>query len=348
LISCHPPLIVVATTTLGQGVNLGIASVIVAGTTIGHNNPLGKRDFWNICGRAGRAFVDGEGKILFAIDQGPTRDAYDVKQDENEADDYFNRGAMERAESGLLGIVSLLREIALKTGVTFDNLIEMAANDQFDELGDDRDKVEERLDWIDDQLLAMHEAHTNAEDAAEWVDDAFRDSLAAIQERAAGVEPGVVKFLKYRLKGLLGKVPTAEARRAIIASGLPFAVGVAAFRDLDHFRGLIDVYNASGQTLADLSGLVAEIENWARVNARTMFRNLPDADTLENVRPDWLNGLPLTEIARSHGRALSNACLQVFGYQLPWLINAIAQNFDKTTERDAESCSTIGGIRAVD
>jgi len=68
LMAKQPPRIIVATTTLGQGVNIGISSVIVSTTSIGQNLRISKRDFWNICGRAGRAFIDGEGKVLFAID----------------------------------------------------------------------------------------------------------------------------------------------------------------------------------------------------------------------------------------------------------------------------------------
>lgn len=62
------PKIIIATTTLAQGVNVGISSVIVSTSSIGEKLDISKKDFWNICGRAGRAFVDGEGKILYAID----------------------------------------------------------------------------------------------------------------------------------------------------------------------------------------------------------------------------------------------------------------------------------------
>ncbi len=68
LMRSMPPKIIIASTTLGQGVNISISSVVVATPYIGRK-PIDHRDFWNICGRAGRAFVDGEGKILYAIDE---------------------------------------------------------------------------------------------------------------------------------------------------------------------------------------------------------------------------------------------------------------------------------------
>ena len=82
-----PPRIIVATTTLGQGVNIGISSVIVATTSIGQSK-ISKRDFWNICGRAGRAFVDSEGKVLFAIDM--TGKPWQVRNAKATAKEYFN------------------------------------------------------------------------------------------------------------------------------------------------------------------------------------------------------------------------------------------------------------------
>jgi Lhr-like helicase len=77
LMRSKPPKIIIATTTLAQGVNVGISSVIVATPYIGQKTTIDKRDFWNICGRAGRAFVDGEGKILYAIDE--TRERWQIE-----------------------------------------------------------------------------------------------------------------------------------------------------------------------------------------------------------------------------------------------------------------------------
>lgn len=61
--------ILVATNTLGQGVNLPIKTVIIHTLNIGFRDGraeyLEVRDFWNICGRAGRALHDTEGQIVF-------------------------------------------------------------------------------------------------------------------------------------------------------------------------------------------------------------------------------------------------------------------------------------------
>src|SRR5690606_17283989 len=70
--------ILVSTNTLGQGVNLPIKTAIIYslertwpkyddyGNVIGRNSdPIKRRDFWNICGRAGRAGKETEGQVIF-------------------------------------------------------------------------------------------------------------------------------------------------------------------------------------------------------------------------------------------------------------------------------------------
>ena len=86
LMRSRPPLIIIASSTLGQGVNVGISSIIVSTPYYGQNC-ISNRDFWNICGRAGRAFSDVEGKILYAIDT--TEEAWKVSKNRNLARNYL-------------------------------------------------------------------------------------------------------------------------------------------------------------------------------------------------------------------------------------------------------------------
>ena len=150
------PRVIIATTTLGQGVNIGISSVIVATTSVGQTQ-ISKRDFWNICGRAGRAFVDGEGKVLFAMDM--TGEPWQVKKAEIAAKSYFDLANLDQVNSGLLQVVRYLHKLATKAGITFEAFLELAANDGFDLCGQEKAKVEGLVDWIDDQLLALHVLH---------------------------------------------------------------------------------------------------------------------------------------------------------------------------------------------
>lgn len=346
LMAKHPPRIIVATTTLGQGVNIGISSVIVATTFIGANLQISKRDFWNICGRAGRAFVDGEGKILFAIDG--TRSAWNVRNDKATATNYFDIVHIDQVESGILQLVQYMLNIAANAGIPFAILLEMAANDSFDRCGEDRMNVEGVMDLIDDQLLALHVAYKGdaPELTVDWVDDAFRDSLAAIQERARR-EPvhddQLINFLKARAAGVQRKVPSSEARRAVISSGLPLSVGILAFNQLDVFREMVDRCLASGTDADALCFLVMEFEAWARQHAKIIVEGMPEQEQLDKIRPQWLGGGSLRMIVETCGDDAMGICTGLYGYQLPWLFHAVAQKLDKLAEENrVETLAKVG------
>lgn len=337
LMRSHPPKIIIATTTLGQGVNVGISSVIISTPYIGQNMTIDKRDFWNICGRAGRAFVDGEGKILYAIDD--TRSLRQIRNDETLARTYFDTSKMDRVESGLLYIINFLRRIADRAGVPFDVLIELSANNDFEKVGDEEECFEAILDLIDDGLLALHEdASINQSDdeSVEWVDRAFRESLAAIQA-SAGLEKSnkddVISFLQARAKSTLKRVTDKSTRKAVVASGLPMSVAITAHRDLDLFRTLIDEYMGSERLLSDLNSIVQNIEAWARENAYSVTGEMPEESKLDDLRENWLSGAGLNVLIEQDSDAAS-ICKDLYGYQLPWIIHAISQELDKAVEEE--------------
>jgi len=340
------PRVIIATTTLGQGVNIGISSVIVATTSVGQKQVISKRDFWNICGRAGRAFVDGEGKVLFAMDM--TGKPWQVNKAEIAAKSYFDLANLDQVNSGLLQIVRYLYKLATKAGITFEAFLELVANDVFDHCGPEKAKVEGLVDWIDDQLLALHVLHRGDDLASivDWVDDAFRDSLAAIQEKnrnELGHDDQLISFLKARTAGVLHRVPQPDARRAIIASGLPLSVGIVAFNQLDGFRDMVDRYLSADIDEAPLCALVLEFEKWARGNARAIVKEMPTQEQLDKIRPQWLGGVSLRKIIEMCGDDSIDICTKLYGYQLPWLFHSVAQKLDKLTEENrVEALSRVG------
>src|SRR5258707_11937598 len=64
--------LIVATTTLAQGINFPIKTVLVRGLQMGETETVSPMTFWNICGRAGRAMKENEGQILFCVDETKT------------------------------------------------------------------------------------------------------------------------------------------------------------------------------------------------------------------------------------------------------------------------------------
>jgi hypothetical protein len=338
--SCAPK-IIIATTTLGQGVNIGVSSVIVATPYIGQET-LSKRDFWNICGRAGRAFVDREGKVLYAIDEVMTkkRTMWHLRKDRQLAKDYFNASSTDRVESGLLLIIKTLRQIALEAGIAFELLIELVAENDFSKLGANQTDVEGILDLLDDGLLALHEdlrVNPSGDDSLIWVDDVFRHSLAGIQADIRTKDPissdDIIRFLEARTRSTLKRVPDKQIRRAVAVCGLPLSIAIKARRDLEYFREIADAYCQSAQSIADLSAAVRAFEGWARMNASSIVEKMPDEATLDGIREMWLAGTGLNVLSEIQSDA-PTICRELYGYQLPWVIHALSQTLDMTTEEE--------------
>lgn len=327
--------VIVATSTLGQGVNIGVSSVIVAQTLIGQNRHITKRDFWNICGRAGRAYIDGEGKVLFAIDG--TKEKWQIQREVNLAHQYLDIREIDKVTSGLLQVVRTLKRVAEQSGVSFEHFLELVVNGNYESLDQNADTVRALTDMLDDQLLALHVAFKGAEpsgDQIDWIESAFQGSLAAIQAAAMEGEDReyVLSLLKARTTAILGEVPDATSRQAIISSGLPLSVAKLAFRDLELFRQYTDSYLASDQSNSAIEVLVSEFENWARDYAKGICRSIASKDILDLIRPQWLGGRSLLAIRESSEEDTLKVCTEFYGYELSWLFHAVSQNLNPEAE----------------
>jgi hypothetical protein len=89
--------VVCGTTTLAQGVNFPISSVIVETLRKGKDSKLSHSEFWNIAGRAGRALMDTVGLVGFPS---PSQDHRDKFQE-------FLRGEAEEIVSQLMDILDV-------------------------------------------------------------------------------------------------------------------------------------------------------------------------------------------------------------------------------------------------
>jgi hypothetical protein len=327
LMRAMPPKIIIATTTLAQGVNIGITSVIIATPHI-TKKAITNRDFWNICGRAGRAFIDGEGKILYAIDD--TRERWQIKKDEAVSKSYFNAGRTERVESGLLFIVSRLRTIAAQAGVSFEVLLELAANNDFSRLNEKAGACEYICDLLDDELLAMHAdplVNPLTEDPIIWVERVFRNSLASIQARSGVSESGteeIFAFLRARAESALRRVGEPATRKAVVSSGLPLSVALSSQSELDIFRRAANSFDEAAGSITALAAALREIEEWARINAASVTGRMPEVSRLDALREGWLSGIGLRALTEIDGQA-ALISRELYGYQLPWIIHAASQ-----------------------
>lgn len=303
LMQSEHPRVIIATSTLSQGVNLGVSTVILSSVYIARKL-ISNRDFWNLAGRAGRAFVDEEGKILVAFEynqkktkrQNERKKSYIIK-------DYFENSNLDFVTSGLLEIISIIHNIADETGTTFGNLLELIAdNKPLPTIGNTSD-VESLMSELDDCLLSMHGNYCEDKMSLNWIEDIFSKSLAYIQASKGTIEnvspDNVISFVKSRVTGILKRIGGRDNWEHLIQSGLPLQKSIELDLIFVDIVNLVIDYRLSDKTIEDKVLLLKNIE--------TLISNQPNfndryigLERIDEIREKWLKGTPLCEITPSN------------------------------------------------
>ncbi|WP_299116392.1 DEAD/DEAH box helicase [uncultured Winogradskyella sp.] len=333
LMRTEKPRVIIATSTLGQGVNLGVSSVIFS-TYYQAGNPLEYGDFWNIAGRAGRAFVDQEGKILVALDaskSGTIKERKRITYKQKEILKYFEKSNIQNAESGLMYLIRSLKYTAARfEGISFEKFLELIAENNFEEL-EEKEYFIQRLDIIDDTLLSLHQLSKSNDDLLDvtWVEDFFRKSLAYIQleknqDDTALKSEELISFIKARVKGVIASVGGDESQWSThIKSGIPLQSDLLLEEKLPDIIHLIEAYFDCGEyDIEQKINLLASIEeliNEIPVLADSILNN----DRLVEIRRLWLSGESMAKIKPivNSQRIINEHYL----FRLPWVLNGIAK-----------------------
>lgn len=323
LMRSEKPRVIIATSTLGQGVNLGVSTVIFS-TLYQSGEPMTKRDFWNIAGRAGRAFVDHEGKILVAHDV-VGKNKRTINWERGNITDYLDKGNIDKAESGFLKLIRALKNLSLQNGLPFDTLINLLAENRIDEIHEQSDTINALLDWIDDGLLALHNSNNIEGNELEWVDDHFTKSLAYLQTQYYNDITGenVIKFVKARIEGITKKVgEEKENWESVVSSGIPINSDLQIEERIDEVIGFVQNYIVGDQALEDRISLLENIEN--TINDINVLKegSIESADSRE-IRSKWLSGVAMSDIAQ-HDNAIS-IITNHYSFNLPWILNGISK-----------------------
>lgn len=348
LMRTERPYIIIATSTLGQGVNLGVSSVIFSTLFQPHGAkqlPIEQGDFWNIAGRAGRAFVDHEGKILITNDK--TRSSWHVKRDTKLIEGYFDKSNINHVQSGLLITVKWLKVISTRfSGLDFNQFLELLSENSFDLVNDKAEKLLiEKLDLIDDTLLSLHKYFSN-EDSLDvsWVEDYFRKSLAYLQISKDDEEITKEEFIEtiqYRIKGIVNSVGEDKANwQKHIGSGIPLQSDLKIEEQLDEIIKLINEFiELDDYSINQKINLLTKVEtliNHVPVLSEAYLVN----EKLEQIRTLWLQGDSMTKINQIEGS--QRIIKEHFSFKLPWILNGIARKLeDKGRELHSEALQEL-------
>lgn len=322
--------VTISSPTLAQGLNLSATAVIMhslyrAGELIDIS------EFKNVIGRAGRAYTDVEGLVLYPMFQ----DAYRKRA---AWADLVTDLRARNMESGLvLLVVELLTRMSASIGGDINQLVEYVVNNaaawNFPEIANEQQERRARAaeDWgryiatLDTAILSLiGESDIPDEGIEAALDNILQSSLW--QRRLLRIEPEMRRLLRASLSSrsrLIWSNSTAAKRRGYFLAGVGLTTGLA----LDAIASEVNILliQANGAMLAgDAEAAISSITSIAeRVFAFYPFT----PDTLpvnwKGILRVWLLGEPLTTLV---GEITSDVLQFVEGgliYRLTWAMEAI-------------------------
>jgi len=295
----HYP-IMIATNTLAQGVNLPIKTAIVHSITRGtvseetgewERAEIPVRDFWNICGRAGRAGVDTEGQIVFIVMTG--RDA--------QLFDYFSdRSNIEPVRGRLFEVLERLRE--------------------------DRISDEDFRDALDSDMLSiLVEEVVGTPDQAD-IEQILGSSLVRVEARQEGwpLEP-LIQRTTDLVRSIWSDVPDDGLRRVFARTGLRVASCTSILDHVAENGGRVrELFEQEHPLAADLVELLLD----GCAGLKEMQPQYQFDAPIHEVLTEWVSGIPFRSLAEAHAQnerdvqRLSRFIEDYFSYRLPWGFSA--------------------------
>lgn len=293
------PKIIIATNTLAQGVNIGVSTVIIAHYRLGREL-ITNGEFNNIIGRAGRSFVDVEGKILFAIDG--TQKKNKVNQEIGVFKKFLS-GEVEKVESGVYSALKNIYKISLETKVEFETLLELITNEEkFENDGN--------LFIIDDMLLAiLNEENFNVDKLDEVITKSF--AMIAATETASDFDgEKLEKMLKARANYIRVAYRNDEKKDFYLKSGIALSFIKLLESKLEELQNIL----IKEDFIDELIFFLLEILN----SEMNIYRSDNRDITYVQIK-EWISGNKLDE------RTYGNFNWSKFYYELPLITNTYSK-----------------------
>jgi superfamily II DNA/RNA helicase len=329
--------VTISSPTLAQGLNLAATSLIFHGLTRNRES-IKSSEFRNVVGRAGRAYVDIEGLVLYPMFDGLTkRRAEWAKLCEDMSG--------HEMESGLLRLVlSLMRRIVEKLKPKkIQDVIEYIAGQaawEFPMLAKEypEQEAEERVKWAT-HLMSMDTAIMSLFGDGDVPDDQVEAKLDEIlgsslfERRLARRTEAASEMLWLGLKGRAKYIwsnSTSTQRRGYFLAG----VGLATGKELDAQANELEALLLQANIAIDMGDEDLAIQAISAF-AEIAFQILPFGPkslitNWKEVLELWLKGLPLTNLIEDgdNGDKAVSFIEHVFVYNLPWAMEAVRVRAD--------------------
>jgi len=338
--------LVVATTTLAQGVNFPIRTVIVHSLRHGYRQTLSPLDFWNVCGRAGRGMKENEGQVLFAVDL--TWDRQRREEEERLRREMIEGYRTYLVVSALLQVLHSIVQRWQRTHPTVNvaELCQVLAENSLDwVLPEERENMAALLDFLDAQLIALTEEQQAEEITPDDLQTLLQRSLLILQlesEPEGVLTAELANDLLYaRLQSIRRRFPLRAKRQRFYRLGfmLSDCERIDNNRDnlLKRFLAAQDYYQWDPQTRGNFLASVLEF-------LLDLDELSPDGSSLpKNLKGNWrrlwrhvfalwLQGYTPNEMVEEASVAevttspaeVSLVIDDLFGYRAPWGLNALS------------------------
>ncbi|MBR0821465.1 helicase-related protein [Bradyrhizobium liaoningense] len=340
--------VTISSPTLAQGLNLSATAVIMHSL-----HRAGERidvaEFKNVIGRAGRAYVDVEGIVLFPIfdDLAKKRKSWEGLIDDLSA---------RNMESGLIQLITaLLNRMHARIGGDIGHLTEYVVNNamawSFPEVAGEKPEARENAlaDWqrhiatLDTAILSLIGENDVPDEGIEAaLDDILQSSLWHRRlQRYNEASRRIFKAGLVSRSRLIWKQSNATRRRGYFLAG----VGLSAGHALDAIAAdanLLLVQANAAILMGDADAAIAAITRIGEL-AFTFYPFTPDTmpDDWRAVLRAWLLGRPLATMAAGREAETLQFVEGGLVFRLPWALEAIRV-------RAATHGDTIGGLPIQD
>lgn len=340
--------VTISSPTLAQGLNLS-ATAVVMHSLHRSGELIEISEFKNVIGRAGRAYVDVEGIVLF-----PMFD--NIARKRRNWETLINDLGARNMESGLVRlVVTLLSRMQKSTGGDLGQLTEYVVNNaaawSFPEIADETPDDRERAigDWerhiatLDTAILSLIGGNDIPNEGIEAaLDDILQSSLW--HRRLLRQNEQIQQVLKSGLFSRSQHIwaqSTAAQRRGYFLAGVGIATGHAL--DAIAVDANFLLVQANGGILdGDAERTITAITSIAE-HVFAFYPFTPDAlpDRWRDILRVWLLGQPLAAIAAGQESETLQFIEGGLVYRLPWAMEAIRV-------RAAANGDTIGGFLLED
>ncbi|GKS96872.1 DEAD/DEAH box helicase [Acidovorax sp. SUPP2825] len=346
----------VSSPTLAQGLNLAATSLVFHGHTRNASS-IDISEFRNVVGRAGRAYIDIEGLVLYPMfdDHGNRRSAWDGLIASTKG---------REMESGILELLkSLLVRVARKLNTAdVSAVLEYVANQggwdfPFIKFEKGWRAEESEAAWpkqlasLDTAIFSLlGDAQVADEDIEAALDAVLTNSLLnrRLVRQEATIKRLLIGGLKARVRFIWSNSSSSQ-RRGYFLAGVGLTTGQALDGKAQELEYLLLAANVAVDS-GDVDTAIQAIIGFADIAFEIPpFRPTDPPADWKRILELWLRGVPVPEIFGNDPDDTVNLIERAFVYNLPWAMEAVRVRAEAHNDpfSDEITVASYGSANAV-